>query len=746
MAARIGQMHGTYGFAFARGKRVSSLLMNPAPANSYQANRADIMRGFTGEHLKPHGVSPMYRLAMCVVTFAMVLLPLVYLAMIAAVGWGVFWYLQHGVVILAEVRSIWGIALFLAPIAAGVAMIFVLIGPLFSERKRGPEPLFVTRGQEPELWALVERICAEVRAPLPRKIAVSCEVNASAGFEPGLLAFLLGRLRLTVGLPLVRGLSLGQLTGVLAHEFGHFSQGGGMRFTYVIRSISDWFARVVYQRGTVDRAVAKLGQTGIGALAIVSLLSQAFLVVGRWVLRGLMMLGHLISSYMLRQMEYDADAWMARVAGSDTLASAMARLPQLDAGAERAWEIVNEFGRANKLPDDVNVLIADASARLPGRARARIADNLACGEQGRFDTHPTHRARIDAAKRLAEPGIFHDGDGAAKLLRDADGLGRETTRHHYAVLAGVEMDKITLVKPEEVLQRNQARAREQECADALFEGLPLQYLNLHMSLQNAAAENSAGSEAGGAAARLRDARAALEAEIPGARASVVRWEKALDAWRTQLLANALFDGGFSGAARKIRGAAGLRSTIDSINELERRTAELDAATTALQPLVPAVSAFVNAAFAQRQAQANKIENQEAREQARAGVRGREDVLRALCSVATDHRKMEETVVAMPSLLNALTSKDSVTQDELNLAITTVDLGVNAGNRCAKAFEGMACPFDESHKGATMHDFLLTGNDPAAHEVFNNTRLVGHLYTQMNEAMARIAGWLAATEA
>lgn len=53
---------------------------------------------------------------------------------------------------------------------------------------------------------------------------------------------------LTIGMPLVLGLSLRQFAGVLAHEFGHFSQGAGMRLTFIIRTISVWFTRVVYER------------------------------------------------------------------------------------------------------------------------------------------------------------------------------------------------------------------------------------------------------------------------------------------------------------------------------------------------------------------------------------------------------------------------------------------------------------------------------------------------------------------
>ncbi len=54
------------------------------------------------------------------------------------------------------------------------------------------------------------------------------DVNASAGLRRGLLSLFSHDLVLTIGLPLVQGLSLREFTAVLAHEFGHFRQGGGM--------------------------------------------------------------------------------------------------------------------------------------------------------------------------------------------------------------------------------------------------------------------------------------------------------------------------------------------------------------------------------------------------------------------------------------------------------------------------------------------------------------------------------------
>lgn len=70
-------------------------------------------------------------------------------------------------------------------------------------------------------------------------------------------------------MPLVSGLTLRQLAGVLAHEFGHFAQGTGMRVTYVIRWVNHWFARVVYERDAWDVRLQRWSEDTDWRLAII---------------------------------------------------------------------------------------------------------------------------------------------------------------------------------------------------------------------------------------------------------------------------------------------------------------------------------------------------------------------------------------------------------------------------------------------------------------------------------------------
>jgi len=123
-------------------------------------------------------------------------------------------------------------------------------------------------------------------------------------------------LTLTIGMPLVAGLPMQHFAGVLAHELGHFSQGGGMRLTYLVRSVNAWFARVVYERDAWDEKLVEWSETGDIRTRIPFYLARLFVWLSRRILWGLMLVGQAVSCFMLRQMEFDADRYEARLAGS----------------------------------------------------------------------------------------------------------------------------------------------------------------------------------------------------------------------------------------------------------------------------------------------------------------------------------------------------------------------------------------------------------------------------------------------
>ncbi len=106
-----------------------------------------------------------------------------------------------------------------------------MVKPFFASRPPEPDRYTLMAESDPALFAFIGRICKLVKAPLPSRVDVDRQVNASASFRRGWRSMRGKDVVLNIGLPLVGGLTIQEFAGVLAHEFGHFAQGAGMRVT-----------------------------------------------------------------------------------------------------------------------------------------------------------------------------------------------------------------------------------------------------------------------------------------------------------------------------------------------------------------------------------------------------------------------------------------------------------------------------------------------------------------------------------
>jgi Zn-dependent protease with chaperone function len=325
---------------------------------------------------------------------------------------------------------------YLGPIVAGGIMVLFMVKPLFARPATETRTRSLTPQGEPLLHAFVEKICQIVRAPAPAKILVDCDVNASAAFRRGILSMFGNDLVLTIGAPLAAGLTIRQFAGVLAHEFGHFTQGAGMRLTYIVRTINAWFVRVVYERDEWDEWLAETASDVDLRIGWILFLAQFGVWVGRRALWLLMTVGHLVSGFMLRQMEYDADRYEVHVAGSLDFAETFRRMHVLGAAHRMAFMELAKFAQQGKLADNLPKLMIAHGTRLPEKVMSRIDKNLRESGGSLFDTHPADKDRIAAARAAASEGIFQFDGPASLLFSDLDALSRNVTWDMYRGMFG----------------------------------------------------------------------------------------------------------------------------------------------------------------------------------------------------------------------------------------------------------------------------------------------------------------------
>ncbi|HKE84988.1 MAG TPA: M48 family metalloprotease [Vicinamibacterales bacterium] len=400
----------------------------------------------------PTRVSIPYRIGLVVVALAMLLLPAVYLALIVGTIWFSYWYLTTvSPSAMSTGLGFRGLTVAGPPFAGGV-LAFFLIKPVLARRATARSSIPLEPHEEPEFFAFIEQICLQVGAPVPRRVQVDCQVNASASFVAEPLSLVRRDLVLTVGLPLVVGLSARELGGVLAHEFGHFAQGGALRLTWIVRSINSWFYRVVYERDRWDVALEERSK-GANRFGLFILLAGLFVWLSRRALAGLMMAGHAVSCFLMRQMEYDADSYEIKVAGTESFTRTMARLRELNAGVQYGY---HELRQARVLPANLPHYFVEQCRHMPAGVREKERPPDAA--RGAFDTHPSDADRIRVAERAANEGAMVGGDEpATELFRDFESTAVAATRHHYEHNLGLTLDAKTLVGTADAIKESSAR-------------------------------------------------------------------------------------------------------------------------------------------------------------------------------------------------------------------------------------------------------------------------------------------------
>ncbi|MGY8767950.1 MAG: M48 family metallopeptidase [Pirellulales bacterium] len=369
--------------------------------------------------------------------------------------YAVYWHTVTNHEMIGAVRGRAGafvLMLYLAPIPCGIISIIFMFKPLFARPARDIRSRSLTEQSDPILFAFVTQICEKVGTPFPKRIDVDYQMNASAGFRSGFWSiFQANDLVLTIGAPLVAGISVRSFAGVLAHEFGHFSQGAGMRLSYLIRVISHWFTRVVYERDQWDVWLEDCAEELDNVFGLILQFSRLFIFLSRCVLWILMMIGHLVSGFLLRQMEFDADQYETQMAGSDQFEITTLSMQKLGAAHSIAVNQLYEKWLNGTYIDNLNEFTNYFESKLTPEIKQEIEQHVRDANTGIFDTHPCDRDRIQHAVDQNSPGIFLVEGSATNLFSYFQKLSKNVTWDLYCEISNKQIDPSKLRPVSEVI-------------------------------------------------------------------------------------------------------------------------------------------------------------------------------------------------------------------------------------------------------------------------------------------------------
>ena len=399
--------------------------MNKASSEEQQALLDAIVEAFR-EPVAPVRVSWAYCAGLVLVTAAMALLPVIYVGLILLVAGLTVYHAVHNFTLFEGGRDVrLHLLMYCAPLFGGCAVAVTMLKPLAARRPKTKFAYILQPTDEPLLFTLVALLCKAIHAPFPEVIEVDLNVNAAARFRRGCLSFFGNDLVLTIGLPLAAGLRQCQLAGIIAHELGHFSQSLAMRLMFVITGITGWFARAVYQRDAWDRQLRESAGAG-GLWGVMFLFALLLVYLGRGILWIFLQIAICLSFYLCRQMEYHADRWEARIAGSDTFADSMYRLTLLGLSCNGLLTQLATTGE-RELPHHFSEHVVAAAKAMPDDVKRTIANAITSDKTGLLDTHPSNRDRIAAAQKRYEPGLYRSQGPATSLFTNFHALSRKVT-------------------------------------------------------------------------------------------------------------------------------------------------------------------------------------------------------------------------------------------------------------------------------------------------------------------------------
>ena len=401
----------------------------PPPRDSLDLLQRGLANGFGTRR-----VALLYRLQLTLVTLCCLLIPLLYVALVGAVGYACWWYLSH-VHLLVGTRVHGRFPLLLiygVPGLSGGILLLFLIRPLIFRSSPDNRVWQLEPGEEPRLTKAIGLLATTIGIRPPVAVVFSHEVNASVHFEKGWPGFFTGRKVLTIGLPLVAGLSHQQFLGVLAHEFGHFAQRFGMRCTFLINHVNAWLDQRAHYADPWDDRLDALNEESEHVLVTLTvLLARAGIGMSRALLRGFFSLSFRLSRSLSRQMEFDADRYEILLSGSASFEQTALRLRALSRAFNEMDKKNAGTWREHKLLRNMPAATSTHVDTFDANTWALIRSSIGSGTTRYWDTHPADLDRLHHAQALAAPGIYQDESPASALFDRFDFHCQEITLAYY---------------------------------------------------------------------------------------------------------------------------------------------------------------------------------------------------------------------------------------------------------------------------------------------------------------------------
>lgn len=241
----------------------------------------------------------------------------------------------------------------------------------------------IYENDHPELFKLINKTAEEVGIKKPKKVYLTDQINASVSYSNQIQSLLFPtRKNLTIGIGLLHGVSTNELKGIIAHEFGHFSQKSmtiGSHVGNANRVIYD----ILYNNQSVKNVIDDLSSLN-SIIGFISIGALGYTKVIEIILRKIY--SKLDFNYLAlsREMEYHADQIATNIVGIETMSKPLLRIELYDFSYNKLIEFYLRNHEDGKFTENVYQNLNQLIDLYIKNFNLEIENNLAIVDEYQF--------------------------------------------------------------------------------------------------------------------------------------------------------------------------------------------------------------------------------------------------------------------------------------------------------------------------------------------------------------------------
>lgn len=407
-----------------------------------------------------------------------------YIALIGAVATLTYLGARFTILMLMTVPTLQTVILGIAILLVSLIVCFFMVKFIFSRHKTDRSMLLkITRREEPHLFGMIDEIVAQAGCRFPKNVYVSADVNASVFYNSGFWSmFLPVRKNLVIGAGLVNSVTEDEFKAILAHEFGHFAQ-KSMRIGSYVYNTNRVLFNLLYDNRSIESLQENLSHFGIVGQGV-SFLGIAIIRGIRWVLLQVYTLVNLQYLSLSRDMELQADAFAASVAGGRPVVDSLLRMGLSEYAYNSVLGFYNERMDRNIRTENLYPQHAFVLSFLSEKNGIEQVNGLPCITQERtqqfnksrlkidnpWESHPENDIRILALGNVVQEQTA--SGPASRIFTDFEKTGKAISQRLFNAVppqGAVELIDLAL------FQHEFEKDYETNSFDAIFNG----YYNAH---------------------------------------------------------------------------------------------------------------------------------------------------------------------------------------------------------------------------------------------------------------------------